>query len=514
MIANREMSLEDYLAIGRRQFLFVLIPVLIGPLLGLLISYAFTPKYTSLSLLLVEPQVVPAGYVKPMISERVRDRMVVLETNVLSRSRLHAMVDRLGLVKPGGSEEALIDTIRANIQVIEADPEGGSARAETGADAAGFFIRYTADNPQDAQQVCAEITSMLLTENLMMRQQTAQDTTDFISRQLEQAKQNLDSIDQKLSEFKASHFGQLPSDQETNFKVLSGLSSQMDATTQALSRTQQDKSYAESLLTQQLAAWKAVESTPNVPTIRQRILTLENQLAELKSRYTEDHPDVAKLERDIQQLKDTIKKMNADPDADPAPEGLRAKMEPPDVMRLRQQIRQNEILIARLTREQERLQKSIDLYQSRVTVSPEIEEQWKQLTRDVETAHAIYNNLLTNENTARMQTEMEHKQQGEQVKLVNPASLPTLPSFPVRIKFAAAGLGGGLALGLCFAFWRELQDKGMRDEQDVLAALRLPMLASVPAVRFHLQREGAEERALTAVGSRRALYDLSDKMGT
>ena len=480
MIASRELKLEDYLAIARRQVKVVLALALVGPLLGLLVSYALPPKYTSLSALLVQPQVVPTGYVKPIISERVRDRMLILEANVLSRSRLHELVTRLGLAKAGSDEDALVETIRENVRVVETIPNADSSPPENESDTARFFVQYTSDNPQDAQQICGEITSMLLTENLEMREQTAQSTTDFISGQLAQAKQNLDSIDQKLSEFKASHLGRLPSDQEINFKILSGLTSQLDATTQALTRAQQDKSYAESLLNDQLAAWKALQTTPNVPTMRQRILVLENLLVELKSRYTEDYPDVAKTEAEISQLKESLKKMNANPDADATPEGLRAKVEPPEILRLREQMRESDLQIERQTREQKRLQEAIDSYQSRLSISPAVEEQWKQLTRDVETAHSIYNNLLTNESSAKMQTEMERTQQGEQVKLLNPANLPTSPSFPVRYKFAAVGLGAGLGLGLCLGFWREMKDKRIRDEGDVHAALQLPMLASVP----------------------------------
>jgi capsular polysaccharide biosynthesis protein len=79
-----------------------------------------------------------------------------------------------------------------------------------------------------------------------------------------------------------------------------------------------------------------------------------------------------------------------------------------------------------------------------------------------------------------MQTEMERAQQGEQMRLLNPANLPDTPSFPNRLLFAGGGLGAGLAIGLGLAMWLELRDKSIRTEQDVLAALELPMLVSLP----------------------------------
>src|SRR5215472_15170620 len=103
----------------------------------------------------------------------------------------------------------------------------------------------------------------------------------------------------------------------------------------------------------------------------------------------------------------------------------------PEILHLKHQSHQDEQVIAQATVNQKRLQKSIDLYQSQLSLSPEIEEQYKQLTRDNETAHTIYDNLLSNKSAAEMQTEMERKQQGEQMRLLNPASLPSSPSFPI-----------------------------------------------------------------------------------
>jgi uncharacterized protein involved in exopolysaccharide biosynthesis len=492
MIANRQLKMEDYVAIARRHAWAIVVPALIGPLLGLLYSYSYSPLYTSYALLLVEPQTMPTGYVKPIVSERVRDRLITMKQNVLSRNRLEPLVNRLGLVRKGRTEDQAIDDIRFGVRIKEADPYAPPPSARSGPaprrdyssdpDVAGFYMEYTSDNPRETQQVCAEVTSMLLAENLEMRQQTAQSTTDFLQRQLEEAKQNLDEIDQKMSEFKKQHLGQLPSDQDNNLKILMGLTAQLEASSQNISRAQQDKAYVESQLEKETAALKAYEETPILPSLRQRVLALQNALIDMKTRYTEDYPDIAKTEREIEQLKNKIKEMNDDPDVDDPPEPLRAKLEAPQIRSLKAQIRQIDLAVERTNEHQKVLQKQIDSYQARLAVSPELEEQWKQLTRDNETAHTMYNNLLYNENTAKMQTEMERKQQGEQVRLIEPATLPMAPSFPDRKKFVATGFAAGFGIGLCFAFWRELQDKKIRDERDVLAALELPMLAAVPTL--------------------------------
>ena len=69
MIQNRELTMDDYLAMLRRRAKVILIPALLAPLAGFLVSYAFTPKYSSQSTILVEGQKVPETMVQPVATE-------------------------------------------------------------------------------------------------------------------------------------------------------------------------------------------------------------------------------------------------------------------------------------------------------------------------------------------------------------------------------------------------------------------------------------------------------------
>jgi uncharacterized protein involved in exopolysaccharide biosynthesis len=146
------------------------------------------------------------------------------------------------------------------------------------------------------------------------------------------------------------------------------------------------------------------------------------------------------------------------------------------------QIHQYEQLIGQATRDQQRLQEQIKVFQGRVALSPAIEEQYKQLTRDYDTAQKFYEDRLANRKQSEMQTAMEREQQGEQMSILNAASLPDDPSFPNRPLFAAGGLALGLGLGLGLALWLEMRDTSLRTETDVQAALDLPVLSQVPWV--------------------------------
>src|SRR6202040_1332739 len=177
---------------------------------------------------------------------------------------------------------------------------------------AGFTVSVDFDEPRLAQQICSAITSLFMEENLELRQRQAEQTTQFLAKQLDDAKAKLDEQDAKLATFQRRYLGSLPEDGPTNINVLQGLNAQLDAATQAIGRAQQDKTFAESALNQQLAAWQATQDGHNPQTQEQQLVLLQNQLAELKSKYTDDHPDVIRVKGDIETLKKRISETSSE----------------------------------------------------------------------------------------------------------------------------------------------------------------------------------------------------------
>jgi polysaccharide chain length determinant protein (PEP-CTERM system associated) len=495
MIDNRELTMDDYLRMLRRRLKVILIPTLLAPLVGFAVSFAFSPKYTSQALVLAEGQKVPEGYVAPVVTQDLSNRIATLEQRALSTERLRPIIENLKLAR-GNDIVTKMDDIRLNvvIQPVEAitvAPIGGSKRK---GDVPGFNLNYTASNPHEAQQVCAALTDVMVQENLKDQAQVAQDTTNFLGRQVEEDKRKLDDMDSKLADFKKHYIGQLPGDEDNNLKILMGLNSQLDASTQALNRAQQDKTYAESLLAQQLAAWKLSEGSSDPTSLQKQMTELQTQLVALKARYTDDYPEVVKTKKDIQALQAKLNEINSAAANPPAATDNKSNAtEPPEIQQLRSQVHQYEGFIAQATRSQQTLQQQIKVFQGRVALSPEVEEQYKGLTRDYETLQKVYDDDLAKKRQSEKQTAMELEQQGEQMRVLRSADLPDSPSFPNRWLFAGGGLASGLALGFGIALWLELRDNSVRTEADVIAALELPVLSQVPWVGV-VEKNGSDKK--------------------
>jgi capsular polysaccharide biosynthesis protein len=118
-----------------------------------------------------------------------------------------------------------------------------------------------------------------------------------------------------------------------------------------------------------------------------------------------------------------------------------------------------------------------------------VEQQYKELTRDYQTALDFYNDLLKKRDQSAMAADLERHQEGENFSILDPANLPDKPSFPNHPLFALGGFVGGLGLGIGLAFFLESRDTSFRTERDVEIALRLPVLAMVPAIEPMMARK-------------------------
>ena len=485
MVRNGEITAADVKRILRRYWWIpVFMTVTLGAI-GLAASLVLPKKYTSSTLVLVEQPTVPKDLIKPVITDDLNQRMASMKAQILSRSRLETIINKFNLYpmeRQTTHMEDLVEKLKSAVHVELIEPLAGSADREP----PGFNVSVTFDNPQLAQQICQEITSMFMEQNATVRVAQSNKTTQFLTEQLNEAKAKLDEQDKRLAQFKAEHLVSMPDREQTNLALLSGMNAQLDATTQALTRAQQDKSLNETLLTNQEANWKASQvGQQNPETQDQELAALQQQLSALLAKYTPEHPDVIKVKAQIVELN---RKMAEAPVLKPAPSAAQSALrEPPALQQLRSRIKQDEFTIADMSKRQGQIQDQIRSLQGSLQASPVVEQQLKELTRSYQTASDIYNDLLKKRENSAMATDLEHEQQGENFRVLDAPSLPSTPSFPKKIVFVGGSLGAGLALSFGILYLLAVSDKAMYSERDVELCMKLPVLTTVPSfdVRAH-----------------------------
>src|SRR6202051_3660685 len=285
-MVHQEIGAKDVVAILRRRYLLIFLLALFGGVTGFVAARVLPKRYTSKTLVLVQqPEVQP---VTPIATDNVNQRLATMQQQILSTARLEPVIRDLSLYRPDINrlpEELIVDRLRQAITITPVAPMT-ETRAQN---LPGFTISVVFNNPQLAQKICSLITSMFIEEDIKESQGVDVGTTQFLNQQLEQKKAELDEQEAKLAAFQRIHVGSLPEDSQTNLNLLNGQNSPLDAATQAVNRAQQDKSFAESILAQQLSAWQASQAGLNPETLDQQLEALQAQLTALLSKYTDDH---------------------------------------------------------------------------------------------------------------------------------------------------------------------------------------------------------------------------------
>src|SRR6202167_2788112 len=292
-------DLPHYLGIVRRRHMQFLIPLLLGWLAVWGASWVLPSRYRSSTLILVEQPTMPKDYVTPNVNDDLQDRLRSITQQILSRTRLLHIIDQLNLYADPHNHLSADDKVEGMRKQIEIE-----LVRDTENRVSSFNVYYSAHDPHVAQQVTSELTNLFISENLEVRQQQSEDTTTFLESQLETARKTLSDQEEQIRQFKGQHVGEMPGQLASNLQILSGLQSQLQNEQDSLNAARQQHVYLQTLADQYRALQGTSKSsdgttTGGLPALDQELDKLKAQLADLKSHYTDRHPDVRKVKDQI-----------------------------------------------------------------------------------------------------------------------------------------------------------------------------------------------------------------------
>ncbi len=476
-------GLDEYWAMVVRRRWWILGPLFLGWLIAFASAWIIPPKYTSETVILVEPQKVPQQFVMSNVQVEMQERLQSIQQQVLSRSRLLNIINNLHLYQGlfFGSPDDQITQMRKDIKIdlVETPPVPGKPSELT-----AFKISYVADKPQIAQQVNTQLAGLFIDENVRASQQQSESTTNFLDSQLTAAAAALAAQEKQIREYEAAHMGELPDQLQSNLQILSGTQSQLQAAIDARDKALQQQAYLNSLATQ-YDAMGVTESTPATsPTTAQQLEAMRAELATMEAKYTPDHPDVKKLKDTIARMEQMQKDSTDTKSGEAANDVERSSpaqvqaMTP--VMQIQSQLKANKLEIQTEEGRISKLEAKANQYQARLNATPGHQQELADIMRNYDESKKNYDTLLGKTMQSSLATSLTRQQQGDQFRIIDPPSLPDKSSFPDRFKFSLAGLGIGLVLAFVFGVGSEFLDDRIRGEQDLLEAAQLPVLAEIP----------------------------------
>jgi succinoglycan biosynthesis transport protein ExoP len=432
--------------------------------LGFTVVIAKLPNvYEATTTILVDPQQVPEKYVMPVVSSDAYARLNTIKQQVLSRTRLELIINNYKLYadkRASLSLEELVDKMRDDITI--------QVKEGSGPELSSFTITYQGSDPETVAQVANELATSFIHWNVDTRDQQVTGTKEFLSSELQEAKQSLEQQEDKLRQFKMSHLGETPDETGTNLQALAGLRASLQANAETINRLEQEKILL-TRLPEQVQTGNGTVTPAGVTerdTLQMERRQLETSIGHLKEHYSDKYPDVVRAQHRLDEINEKLKTLP--PDAPPQEASdTPDKEESANAVRLEL----NDKEIKRLTAERNRTQSQIDAYQAKIDAAPLREQQLVELSRNYDISKQHYQTLLDKSFSLGMAADLEQKQKGERFTVLDEAQVPEKPVKPRRKMFIPMSAMFALAISILGVLGKETLSPAIKTEVELKAML-------------------------------------------
>ena len=508
--SRRQPDVEDYIDMVRRYRSWIIGPMFAGLVISVVVAFFWPDTYVSTAVMTITPQQVSQNLVHSDVATQMGMRLQEMETEILSRSSLSDLIVHLDLYKKERTQKPLEDIVRdmrnKAIQVKSYEPTASGTENRVQA----FTISFSYTDRYKAQQVVRELIGKFEEQNLIYMTKTASVTTEFLGDELKNAKQHLEDLDQKLTQFKVANQGKLPDQFQANVQAENAAEAEAARMADTLSQAQARKVMLEQSL-QNLIADQSFYAQHGEDVVStgggtgsgvkgQQLVALEAILTQQKSNlasmlklYGENYPEINSIKAAISvseaQKADLEKQLEAQAASSPDRGSVRvsnpavqARLEElkNSIATIKIQIQTTQGDIDRVIKNQGLLNQKIAAYQTRIEQAPLNEQEYMQLNSDYQLAKANYEGMVQKRDSSETAKDLEQHKGGENLELLDPASLPEQATEPNRPAWAAIGTALGLVIGIVLAGAKEMRDTSLKNLKDVRAYTNLPVLSSIP----------------------------------
>lgn len=515
-IVRRNLDLEDYIDMARRHIGWILGPAFAGLVISIVVAFLIPNTYVSTAEMEITPAQVSSNLVPAAVTQQLTDRIIFMENQILSRSNLSQMIQdpRLDLYKSKRARAPLDDVIDQMVNDIHIEMKGLDENGNRHASA--FKISFSYPDRVKARDTVAALVTAFDNANMKAQREAQMTVSGFTNQQVSEAKADLDKLDQALTRFRMDNPGRLPEQSSINMSELSTLTNQLASTNDALNRLAENKATLQTRLqtvNAQMENYRLFQQTSSdfgAPAAAQNdrllqlnktIADMQSQLAILRKTFKDSYPDVREYQDRIQVLtreRDDLQKKQDAADRRREEDIANTKKNPeklnPSNLGLAQRITElqgetaqiqtaihlcDNDIVAR-QKAQEQISREIETYKSRLAATSGIEAQYQEMLRQEQLASSKYQDLLRKQQIVDENGDLVQRQAGEQLNVLDPASLPEKPDKPNRLLYIGMGSLASLIIGLALAGVQEARDTSLKNLKDVRAYTNLPVLSSIP----------------------------------
>ena len=529
------LTIDDLLAVLRRRIHWLIWPTLVIFVAAATFALLLPNIYKSEATILIESQQISEGLVASTVTTYADQRIESIKQEVLSRSKILDLVKKFDLYpkqREKVSTDALVKKVRESISI---QPVSAAVRTSgrPGRVTIAFTLSFEGKSPPKLQAVVNDLTSFFLAKNLNARKASAKGTTDFLEKQTEKIRESVAEVDRKIAKFKEAHLEELPEFMRLNLQKMDKTDDRInniDRQILALKEQRVSLKYRLSFLNPYSESGRAVLSD------QERLQQLELRYSELKSKYSQNHPDVKLVEKEMEILKNTVgqsqdlnqkrnrlKKLDQElaelqsryseqhpvvrrmmaernelekelelaessgGDIAETPEVNIRNVTNPAYINLQSEIDQINLRLTSLENEKRNLMEEEEQIYAKLKTMPDVEKRYKDLLMERENAVRNLNELQKKLQVATVAEGMEEGQLGENFTITEPAFLPEEPYKPNRMAIMVLGLILGLGASGGMAALREYADHSVRLPEEIERLTGHSVLAIIPRIQTPLE---------------------------
>jgi len=478
------INLSDFTDIIRRRRWSFILPAGAIFLIAVLVALALSPVYKSTATILIEEQEIPSDFVITTVTSYVEQRLQSINQRIMSSTRLLGIIDRFDLyadVRDKRTTEEIVEKMREDVLLEPISTEVMDKRTGRATMATiAFTLSYEAkESPTTVQKVASQLTSLFLEENLKVRERQTSETSQFLREESERVKAQMDGIEAEIAAFKQAHINELPEMLQLNMQELSNIERNMERLQENLRTLKQREGYLKAELSTTSPKWHKSWIAEKDEDVK-RLEFLEVQLISLKTRYSDEYPDVIKTVQEIDTIKQRLDEDGVDysrqkDDEDDSPEN-------PAYISLSAQLGGVQSEIETINRLIANLEGNAIQYKQRIVATPAVEETYNALLSRQANTRLKYNDLLQKTMEAEVAQGLEKDQKGERFTLIDPARLPEKPFKPNRLAIVLIGIVLGIGAGVGWAALREFTDDAVHNAEALTRNTGFPVLSGIPAI--------------------------------
>lgn len=457
---RRDVSLRSVLGVLRRRKLAFLLPFAVLVLGAAAVAWILPDVYRAKAVI---------GLVQGPDAE-YQDLHVPPEVSIERQmNRVTDMVHRRSLLEKVGAELKLF-----------AHPEGKATEGELAAlrsrigvhveSLRSLALEYEDNSPDRARDVTARLAELLVATNQAEREGRSRQSVGFVQEQIALLEKRIEERELEIERYKSGAAGALPEQVPALLEQLRSSETMLQETAGMVAELESRRA----ALRAELRTLGQQGSAKDPASARADALRLE--LAQLRRRYTDRHPEIVRVQAELDELQNAIAERRADSvtAGELSPARLRH-------LQLTGELQEIDARLARSAATRNALRGRTGSLESRLAEAPKHEMALATLMRAYEAEKNQYQKLLDKLNEAQLSQRLESSMNGA-LEIAEAPRVPTAPFAPQRGRIVLLGLLAGLGVGFAAAFVREQLDTSFQTVEDLEVPTSQSVLAAIPSL--------------------------------